>query len=542
MDHGKARGELRSLLDKQIMDLRAQTDRLLQRRNALAPIACLPAEVLAEIFVAARDIVYTWYSDHKRALWEALIHTCQGWRNVAIQCPRLWSVIEFDPHTVPWSLLMMARARSSPLALKVDCLLPKQVEHVMTEVAGRMSVVRELSISLNAPISDMTRVLFTSAAAPILETFEVHYPGGYCGYIAVQDFPLDGIFGGRHDKLKALSVTCTKIFWGSSIFHAASMISLNISVMQDNTSIYPMWDWQGMTEMLVHCSQLEELRISSDISQSGPLPVLKNARMPKLRMLDVSGYLGPLVPALGCLTLSVAVCIRLKVWTSSVTPELGSALWKYYEELTLHGFAPMHTVHFVEREGNDQTAWNMHAWSSEQSENTEFPCTDSAWLSISCPTVSYWRGKFPQDVGRSFKRMLANTQDVLLVPRQAHFIPSSWSTLFSSLPAVETLRMARLIAPCLQALLGDSLNTGRIPLPALKEVLFYDACFYRNELVPWLDARQQLGFGLESVSLVRCTYQWTTAEEQAFRDGVHSSVGQVRWWDLSNSYSAPVES
>jgi hypothetical protein len=443
MDHGKARDELRSLLDKQIMDLRAQTDRLLQRRNTLAPIACLPAEVLAEIFVAARDIVYTWYSDQKRALWEALIHTCQGWRNVAIQCPRLWSVIEFDPHTVPWSLLMMARARSSPLTLKVDCLLPDQVEHVMTEVASRMCAVRELSISLNAPISDMTKVLFTSAAAPILESFEIHYPGGNCGDVGAQDFPLDDIFAGRHDKLKALSVTCTKFSWSSSIFRATSISSLNIFVMQDNTHAHSMWDWQGMTKMLGHCSQLEELRISSDTYQPGPLSQIKKTRMPKLRILYLSGHTALLTSALECLTLSFTACIRLEVWTSSVTPELGNALWDHYEELTLRGFAPMHTIHFVEREGNDQTAWNMHVWSSEQSENTEFPCPDSAWLSIVYFSAIYWRGRFHEEVGRSFKRMLANTQDVLLVPRQAYVMPSSWSTLFSSLPAVETLRMAR---------------------------------------------------------------------------------------------------
>jgi hypothetical protein len=52
---------LRSSLDQQIVHLRAETIRLLRQRNGLAPIARLPDEVLAEIFVASRDLVMNIY-------------------------------------------------------------------------------------------------------------------------------------------------------------------------------------------------------------------------------------------------------------------------------------------------------------------------------------------------------------------------------------------------------------------------------------------------------------------------------------------------
>ncbi|KAF7370557.1 F-box domain-containing protein [Mycena sanguinolenta] len=82
------------------------------RLNDLAPISCLPPELLCHIFLFCAS------SQESRGLgWLPLTHVTHHWREVALACPELWANIIFHRKLAP---LMLSRSKDYPLVIGVD--------------------------------------------------------------------------------------------------------------------------------------------------------------------------------------------------------------------------------------------------------------------------------------------------------------------------------------------------------------------------------------------------------------------------------------
>ncbi|KII95779.1 hypothetical protein PLICRDRAFT_229153 [Plicaturopsis crispa FD-325 SS-3] len=94
---------------KGLHDLRA-------RRNELAPISVLPAEILAIIF--CKTIPVDVYDSSTPLGCVTVSHVCSQWRTVALNCPRLWT----QPPLRKRALVseMLKRSKSAPLSI-VGC-------------------------------------------------------------------------------------------------------------------------------------------------------------------------------------------------------------------------------------------------------------------------------------------------------------------------------------------------------------------------------------------------------------------------------------
>ncbi|KAF7370560.1 F-box domain-containing protein [Mycena sanguinolenta] len=82
------------------------------RLNTLAPISCLPPELLCRIFLFCAAS-----PDGAGPCWLAVTHVTHHWREVALACPELWANIIFRPKLVP---IMLARSKDAPLVIRVD--------------------------------------------------------------------------------------------------------------------------------------------------------------------------------------------------------------------------------------------------------------------------------------------------------------------------------------------------------------------------------------------------------------------------------------
>ncbi|GJF00194.1 hypothetical protein PsYK624_164740 [Phanerochaete sordida] len=119
--------------------------------NTLVPIACLPDELLAEVFAfwvaqsqhdapstdSAEELDLLWEDIYPSYAWIRIAHVCHHWRTVALQTPRLWSTFMIDTEELAVELL--ARSKQAPLHLEihntsqVDILwdpLQEQMHHV----------------------------------------------------------------------------------------------------------------------------------------------------------------------------------------------------------------------------------------------------------------------------------------------------------------------------------------------------------------------------------------------------------------------------
>ncbi|TEB29349.1 hypothetical protein FA13DRAFT_1735050 [Coprinellus micaceus] len=95
-------------LEKRVLDLR-------RARNLAASISRLPPEILTIIFCAALA-----FDTMTTSNYVALCHVCQSWRTVALKSPELWARLRIHSHTkAPLMELMWERSRSASVTLSI---------------------------------------------------------------------------------------------------------------------------------------------------------------------------------------------------------------------------------------------------------------------------------------------------------------------------------------------------------------------------------------------------------------------------------------
>lgn len=99
--------ELKATLEKIIKQISRNIRTLKTKRNTLAAVSRLPAELLSRIFHLARDDANGKYS------WIYATLTCRAWRLCALSCATLWTNI--DCMKIMWAQEMLSRSRDAPL-------------------------------------------------------------------------------------------------------------------------------------------------------------------------------------------------------------------------------------------------------------------------------------------------------------------------------------------------------------------------------------------------------------------------------------------
>ena len=118
---------------KKVVDLKI-------RLNELAPIARLPPELLSEIFIqVALMNAHTLRAKHlpaNRAAWN-VTHVSHHWREVALNCPSLWSEIEISGSETDHIREMLSRSKRASLNIVADMYDPGEtggLKRVLTEL------------------------------------------------------------------------------------------------------------------------------------------------------------------------------------------------------------------------------------------------------------------------------------------------------------------------------------------------------------------------------------------------------------------------
>ncbi|KAI0045068.1 hypothetical protein FA95DRAFT_1607995 [Auriscalpium vulgare] len=93
-----------------------------QQHNANLPVTRLPPEILAIVFTHLSNINHPQlhctvdYERFCRLGWVAVTHVCMRWRQVALQCPRLWADINLE-FGQEWTATFHARAGNTLLSV-----------------------------------------------------------------------------------------------------------------------------------------------------------------------------------------------------------------------------------------------------------------------------------------------------------------------------------------------------------------------------------------------------------------------------------------
>ncbi|KAJ6577830.1 hypothetical protein B0H19DRAFT_1253135 [Mycena capillaripes] len=129
--------------------------------DILAPIECLPPEILAAIFV---QCVPTSIRELQNDLnWLNLMKVSSHWRNVALTCPKLWSTLILShANCTP---IFLARSKMASLVIRADV---KKLYHMSFVDSPGTIVLDNISrlgtLDLRSPQSCLTEFLFDNLA------------------------------------------------------------------------------------------------------------------------------------------------------------------------------------------------------------------------------------------------------------------------------------------------------------------------------------------------------------------------------------------
>ncbi|KAJ8515568.1 hypothetical protein ONZ45_g7040 [Pleurotus djamor] len=136
-------------IDEQISQFHARIRSLKTERNTYARICQLPAEIIAEIFLhtkraAESALVHGLGRDDASCErdWLVITGVCTRWREIALNCPRLWSTITLTP--VKRALKMIERTKSAPLFISCSTLGEQGLDEISSVVMSNIHRIQKL--------------------------------------------------------------------------------------------------------------------------------------------------------------------------------------------------------------------------------------------------------------------------------------------------------------------------------------------------------------------------------------------------------------
>lgn len=160
-------------LDDEIAALTSVLCNLRTQRNTFSPIARLPPEILASIFIhCAQSYKKNRHTGSGVPDWVNVSYVCRHWRDVALDCPTLWSFLFVSSHY--WTNELLARSKAAPLKVCVDSEYPKQPKelNLLEKVAPQAYRIQDLCMRLTPREAERILSLF-SPPAPLLQTLRI---------------------------------------------------------------------------------------------------------------------------------------------------------------------------------------------------------------------------------------------------------------------------------------------------------------------------------------------------------------------------------
>ncbi|KAF9465968.1 hypothetical protein BDZ94DRAFT_280124 [Collybia nuda] len=200
--------EAARIVDEELESLEAQIRDIKVHRNTLVLIARLPPEILSTVFLILRDVPPSLLPQGTGMEWMAVSCVCTHWRQVALNCPDLWSHIDIRRNSA-FVEAFLERSKQVPLifSAKITHSSQKDVGISLTNMCRmrRLFLFSQTHL-LNASLLNTLE----THPAPLLEQFSLGWPTKETSTPAKT---LTSLFGGIHPVLRKLRLIRCNISW-----------------------------------------------------------------------------------------------------------------------------------------------------------------------------------------------------------------------------------------------------------------------------------------------------------------------------------------
>ena len=300
-------------IDEEISRHRLLVSNLRSKRNSFVIISRLPDEILASIFThGARD--YHEGNDHASFCvpdWVSVSYVCRRWRDVALNCPTLWTY-HFTV-SLRWTEELLARSKQASLRIyiKYASLGPGPWwSDLVEKVLNHAERIQELRLHIPATLFP-TRLSLYAPRLQILDIFaHARAPFEWTAAINYWDIP----------SLRTLKLTNCPLPW-----HSLNLSRVTTLVL----TCVPTSFRQNPVEFLATLSRTQALTVLhleyalSSALFNGALGVYPRVALPYLARLLVLAPISTVVALLSCINIPLETQVRLEI------PDDGTAVNDY---------------------------------------------------------------------------------------------------------------------------------------------------------------------------------------------------------------------
>src|SRR5712672_32144 len=300
----KARAAALATVDQDLDTAKRLMLSMFTRRNQLAPISILPAEILARIFH------FVAFSEEPYLLGCVLrvTHVCRWWRQIALDDSALWAHFSPYPRDKDWIAEQLSRARNAPLVIDLDGSMSKDTSSLFTP---HISHTRELYVhNFSSFHPDLVQEI-SIQKAPVLECLELGMSDNFPLVIEVVGHLF---FKGPLPQLRVLRVS--QIIFPWSLFPRGQLTELEVtlteevSTMTSNDSRHD--DLNQFIGLLIDCPFLEVLTVENCLpAMLSESSAEQTIHLPRLSRLCLGGSSSRVTKLLKMFQLSSSTKLRL---------------------------------------------------------------------------------------------------------------------------------------------------------------------------------------------------------------------------------------
>ncbi|KAF8123762.1 hypothetical protein EV363DRAFT_1587121 [Boletus edulis] len=270
----------------------------------------LPTEALRDIFIhRARDYHYKHMCPTKSVpSWVNVSYVCRHWRNVALDCPTLWSYLFIMSRR--WTEVLLARSKQASLKIRVNLvylLCTSPVLSCVGIVMNHVERIQGLCLRLPAPLIQHGVLSRLSSRAPRLQYLDitVEYPNSPVEWSSL-------LFDGDPPALRTLRLAACAVPLYSFRLSALTVLRL---------ADIPVQFQQDMEEFLATLSCMQDLKYlylydalpsATGFLSSAVFKTFEKIDLTHLSRLRIRAPLSTTVTLLSCINIPLKTQVRLE--------------------------------------------------------------------------------------------------------------------------------------------------------------------------------------------------------------------------------------
>ncbi|KAH6905230.1 hypothetical protein BKA70DRAFT_509313 [Coprinopsis sp. MPI-PUGE-AT-0042] len=309
--------EARKLLDDRLLEKEKEIIDIKHERNQLAPVSRLPVEVLARVFLdrarspesTTQDTQYAFKTGQYQVLWMGVSHVCRQWREVALGCSELWSVL--NPRiSTKWIEAMIKRSKSMPISLVEFnpnyCFHAPEKREILLKVLSEPRRWRQIHVRLIHEDDEVVKNISSlNSPAPFLVDLSLNFEDITYGHSRPNGVLPRDFLGANAPSLRHLEIIHCRPSWNPNLF-SSSLASLKLCIPPLYMAVpgdpFSVPSPQDLAENLARIPLLTELDLEMKLPDLTAInPCGRNFLFPNLQSLRLVGECEELAGLLSCL-------------------------------------------------------------------------------------------------------------------------------------------------------------------------------------------------------------------------------------------------